>query len=111
PVTERHEGTAERMPVDRAADLHQSPRTEECGGLGPDDIGPPTLLRTLPQGRRELLVDPDHAYCPPVSLSGRLACAAASTGRPAGRALLIAGRAMLRLPRIADKVKRSHLTG
>src|SRR3954463_7655547 len=57
-VTERHEGGADRMTVDGAADLHQACGAEELGGPVQLDIGPASRVRALQDDRGEGLVEP-----------------------------------------------------
>jgi hypothetical protein len=51
-VAHCHEGTLERMAVDRTFNLHQATRTEKLDGVGPDHIRPSGFVAFLQFGRK-----------------------------------------------------------
>src|ERR1700734_165676 len=46
-VAQRHKGALEGVAVDRCFYFYQTAGSEECSGLGPDDVSPATWFRAL----------------------------------------------------------------
>jgi hypothetical protein len=62
-VSESHEGAAEWMAVDCAADFHEAARAEERGGIGPHHVGPAALRGRFLQLCFELFVQRPGLFC------------------------------------------------
>ena len=61
-IAHRHECTAKRVAVYRAADLDEPARRKELDRIGHDHVGPPAFIGTSLQGGRKLLVQHARSF-------------------------------------------------